>query len=124
METMLERGYRVSGPVITLVAPANAGALALYTVPTAFAAVIGTKTFIPKKLMVRNNGAGNTYIHLGTGLAGAVVDAYPPLLILNNIDGEWQEVDIPAIQFFATLMFYADAIGAGIQAVVEVEENG
>jgi len=72
--TYARRGIRLVGTPIPIVVAANAGALAVFQVSNA-ALNIGTKTVILKRLLAWNNGAGNTVIHIGTGVAGAVVDA-------------------------------------------------
>ncbi len=124
METMLETGYRVSGAIVNLAAAGAANAGNIFIV-SAFAGQIGTKTFIPKKLMVRNNGGGGLWLAVGTGVGGAFVARYPQLWIPNNIDSYWQEVELPRVEFVLTMTAYPVALPAGsLDVLAEVEELG
>ena len=78
MNIELNHGLRRIGAVINIAAAGNANAVAMLTQST-FASMVGTKTLTLKRLKFRNNAAGDTYVHIGTGLAGAVVDIIPPL---------------------------------------------
>lgn len=125
MITDLLAGRRRVGTITTLVAPANAGALAIMTV-SAGGGLVGTKTFVIRRLKIRNNGTGaDTWVHIGTGLAGAVVDLLVPLRSINNTTLDLMEGDLPGVETNLTLMAYADALAAGnIMVQVEVEERG
>jgi hypothetical protein len=125
METDLDKGYRVSGGVVNLAAIGVANATAVFTI-SAFAGQIGTKSFIPKKIMVRNNAAGGCWLVIGTGVAGTFVARMPQIQVLNNIDNEWQEVELPRVEFFATMTAYPVtlAVGGSLDIQVEVEERG
>lgn len=124
-ETMLDRGVRVSGGVVNMAAAAAANAVAIFQVSN-FNQQIGTKSFIPKKLRVRNNAGGDLWLSLGTGVAGAFVDALPPVRVTNVMDDSWQEFELPAVEFFEDMTAFPDAlIAAGeIDVQVEVEEFG
>ncbi len=126
MITDLEKGYRVTGAVVNIAAVGAANAAVIFT-RSAFAQQTGTKSFIPKKLMVRNNAGGNLWLSLGTGVGvGVFADAVPPVRALNNIDGEWQEFDLPSVELFANMTAWPDALVAGgsVDVQVEVEERG
>ncbi len=122
METELDRGIIVTGGVVTLAALA-ANAVALFQVSN-FVQQIGTKSFIVKKLRVRNNAAGNLWLTLGLGIPG--VASMPLFFVLNGMDGVWQEFELPAVEFFADLTAFVSAIvvGGTVEAQVEVEERG
>lgn len=126
METELFNGVRKSGAVTNLAAAGAANAVAVFTPATAFAAQIGTKTFRPRKVMVRNNGGGDDWLHLGTGVGGAFADAFPAIRVLDDLDNTWHEYDLPKVDFLATMTAYPEALGGGgtLDVQVEVEENG
>jgi hypothetical protein len=123
--TDLEKGVRVPGAVVNL-ALATAANAAVIFIRSAFAQQIGTKSFIPRKLMVRNNAGGALWLALGTGVAGLFANALPPVRVLNNLDGEWQEFDLPSVELFANMTAWPDALVAGgsVDVQVEVEERG
>ncbi len=125
METMLDRGYRVTGAVVNVVAVTGPTAQIIYGV-SAFAQQIGTKTFKPRKLMVRNNAGGNLWMSLGTLVGGVFTNRLPPVRVLNNLDNEWQEVELPAAEFALDMRAFCDALVAGgsCDVQVEVEEVG
>lgn len=117
--TYARRGARLVGNPIPIIVAANAGALAVFQVSNA-ALNIGTKTVVLKRLKAWNNGAGNTVIHIGTGVAGAVVDALPPLFIVNLMNLDMVEADLPEMEFSTDIMAWCVAVPVTIQ--VEVEE--
>ncbi len=125
METMLDRGYRVSGAVVNLAAVGVANATAIFTISNSNQQ-IGTKSFKPRKLRVRNNAGGNCWLALGTGVAGAFAATLPQVRVLNNMDSVWQEVELPEVQHFLTMTAFPDALVAGgsLDVQVEVEEIG
>ncbi len=125
METMLDKGYRVTGPVVNVVAVTGATAVVIYAI-SATPAQIGTKTFKPRKLMVRNNAGGNLWLSLGTLVGGVFTNRLPPVRVLNNIDNEWVEFQLPAAEFALSLSAFCDALVAGgsCDCQVEVEEVG
>ena len=120
--TLMEKGYRVSGPVMNMAAVGAANAVLLYRVSN-FAQQIGTKSFKPKKLRIKNNGAGNAVISLGTGIAGLFAAAMPAVYSLNGMDTVID--DLPSVELFADMTAYPDVVGGGsIDIQVEVEEIG
>jgi len=128
MLTELDKGYRVSGAVVNVTGVTPATAQIIFT-RSAFAQQIGTKSFIPKKLMIRNNAGGNCWLNLGTGTAAPAppfAATLPAVRVLNNLDNEWQEVELPAVEHFASMTCYADALLAGgsLDVQVEAEEKG
>ena len=124
MNIELLRGKRRQGTPINIAAAGNGNALALLTLST-FASMVGVKTLILKRLKIRNNGAGNTYVHIGTGVAGAVVDIIPPLYSISLFTDDYEEFDLPQVEVLATIMCYVDAVGGGsFDVQVEAEEIG
>lgn len=119
-------GKRRTGAVLNLAAPGgNANGAAVMTLSTT-ANMQGVKSMVIKRLKARSNGIGaDTWLHIGTGAAGAIADALPALRIINNQTHDWAEYDMPEVEFALTLMAYADAFGAGsLDVQVEVEERG
>ena len=117
--TYARKGIRLTGTPIPIVVAANAGALAVFQVSN-WAQQIGVKTVKLIRLKAWNNVAGNTVIHIGTGAAGAVVDALPPLYIINNLNLDMVEADLPEVEFSTDIMAWCVAVPVTIQ--VEVEE--
>jgi hypothetical protein len=122
METDFERGVLRSGNVINQPNPLVAAAVVIFQVSN-FAQQIGTKSYIPKKLLLRNNAGGILWLSLGTVAAPAL---YPPLRIQNNMDANWQEFELPRVEFFADMIAWTDVMVAGgsLDIQVEVEERG
>jgi len=122
MLTELNKGIIRQGAVVNIAAAATA--TTLYQVSNN-ANQIGTKSFKLKKLMVRSNGSGDVWLSIGTGLGGAFLASYPAIRVLNNIDNEWQEVEIPNIEFFADMTGSIPVLPAGsLDIQAEVEEIG
>ena len=120
METMLDRSYRVVGAVVNNTGLGNANAVALYQVSNS-ALQIGTKSFKIRKLFIHDDSVG-TQVHIGIGVAGAVVDVMPTFQTVATMDNEWQEWDIPDYEFFGDAMVWPVAGAAGTlhyQATVE-----
>jgi hypothetical protein len=117
-------GRRRIGAVVNLPAAGNAAAVAILTLST-FAGMMGNKTFKIKRLKIRNNAAGNTWVHIGTGAAGAVVDMIPALYSVANSTDDYDEFDLPQREVLATIMAYPDAVAAGsFDVQIEAEEIG
>ncbi|MCK5235931.1 MAG: hypothetical protein KAR06_03010 [Deltaproteobacteria bacterium] len=125
METALDRGVTISGGVVNIAAAAAANAAAIFQLSN-FAQQIGTKSFRPRKLMVRNNAGGALWLEVGTGVAGAFAQVIPPVRVFDNLDNSWQEVELPDVEVFADLTAFPDALLAGgsVDVQVEVEEIG
>ena len=122
MGTELLEGRRVTGPVTNLAAAAAANATAIYTRPTSF---VGTTSAVLRKLMVRANAVGGAvWLQVGTGVGGAFANLIPPVRILDNLDSEWQEVELPAVEAFATITAFPTTLPAGsLDVQIEVEER-
>jgi hypothetical protein len=119
----LFEGKRRIGAVVNLAAIGAGNAAAILTFST-FASMVGVKTLRIKRLKVRNNNAGNTFLHIGTGV-GAGVDGIPALYSIANSTDDYNEFDIPQVEFTGTIVAWPDAVGAGsFDVQVEAEEIG
>jgi hypothetical protein len=124
----LLQGKRRAGAVVNIAAAGAGIAVAIMTAST-FANMVGLKTFIIKRLKIRNNGCPNTWVHIGTGV-GAGVDRIPALYSVANTTDDYEEGDLPAVEFgsnaaLGTIVAWVDAVGGGTFDVqVEVEELG
>ncbi len=119
----LTRGKILTGPVANVAAAVTSYPAFLVS---AYAGQVGTRSFRLRKLMAQNNAVGAAvWLRVGTGVWGAFVDMIPYLYVLNNIDQEWQEFDLPRVEFFATLNVGTPVMAAGnVLVTVEVEEIG
>lgn len=124
MTTDYFRGIRRVGPVVPMVA-LIANAANIFVVST-FAAMVGTKTLVIKRLKINNAAGGNTFVHVGTGAAGTFVALIPPLRTLNDTTDDYMEYDLPQVETTLTITAYVDALAGGgvISVQVEVEERG
>ncbi|MDD5510851.1 MAG: hypothetical protein PHI12_08575 [Dehalococcoidales bacterium] len=123
--TELDRGYKVTGPVVNL-AVAGVGTAAVVFIRSNFAGQIGTKSFRIKKVICRNNAAGATFLNIGTGVGGLFVAAIPALMTLNNMDQEFGPEELGNAEFFASATAWPTALAAGgtLDVQIEVEEIG
>lgn len=125
MLNQLAQANRVSGGVVNLAAALVANAVNVFII-SAFAQQIGTKSFKPRKLRVQNVAGGACWLALGTGVGAGFVAMLPPVRVLNNMDNIWQEVELPEVDFFATMTTWVDVLAAGgaLNIQVEAEETG
>lgn len=123
MLDLLKGKRRQSLPITMTALVANA--TAVYQVSN-FANMLGAKTFRIKRLKIRNNGAGNTWLHIGTGAAGTFVNMMTALYTVNNTTDDYEEADLPDVEFAADMTAYPDAIAAlgTMEVMAEVEEIG
>jgi hypothetical protein len=119
----LVEGKRRTGPVVNLTLVGAGNAVAIFTWST-FASMVGVKNLRIKRLKIRNNGAGDTWLHIGTGV-GAGVDAIPALRSISNTTDDYAEGDLPNVDIGGTIVAWPEAVGGGTFDVqVEVEERG
>jgi len=125
MTIILDKGYRLAGPVVNLATAGVANAAAVYQVSN-FPQQQGTKSFKPRKLRVRNNAAGNTFLNIGTGAGGTFAAQIPAVMTFNSLDGAWVEIELPEREFFADMTAWPTALVAGgsIDVQFEIEEIG
>ena len=117
-------GIIATGPVVPLVAGAAAGALVVFTIPVLVGQLIGVKSVKVRKVMLRNNAAGNTTVTLGTGGAGVGIPAILPAFdSINGLtDSYVVDTDFPQVEVFAaTISAWAAALGVGTTIDVQLE---
>ena len=115
---------RSAGAVVNLAAAGVAAAATVFTRSTGYQ---GTRSHVIRKINMRNNAGGNTFVHIGTGVGGGVfVDAIPAILLPNNMDLELTEDSIPGRDLFASITAYPETLVAAgsVDIQVEVEEKG
>ena len=117
------KGVMLQGPVSNIAAAATGTAVFQRST---FAQQLGTRSVRIKRLLVQNLAAGDQWFALGVGLGGAFVPSIPYLRILNNLDNEWGDDELPDVEWFAdmTASLIAIAGGGAVNVQVEVEERG
>jgi len=114
--TQPARGIRKSSSVITIAAAATPETL--YTRTTGGQ---NPRTVILRKVIAFSD-VGNAVLDIGTGLAAAFANIIPSLAVINNVDNEWAEDEIPEVEVGANLTVQSSVLGVQVQ--VEVEEIG
>jgi len=119
------KGVRLPGPLIPLIVATMVGALPVFQQST-FAAQVGTRTLRLKRIKGLNQAGVNTLVHIGTLVAGVVVDVIPPLWTFNGLNFDFPEADLVEVEVNADLLAYADVAGAltPVYVQVEIEEIG
>jgi hypothetical protein len=79
------------------------------------------RSVILRKIMAYN-AVGATTLAIGTGLGGAWAAQFPTFRLVNNMDNEWMEAEIPEVELNGDLTCQTDILGVVIR--VEVEEIG
>lgn len=108
------RGIRRSSDIITIAAAATPEILYQRTTGGQ-----NPRTVILRKVMAYND-VGAATLDIGTGLGGAFANLIPTLRLVNNMDNEWPEGEIPEVEVGADLTVQSDVLGVDVQ--VEVEE--
>ena len=112
-------GIRLQGGVIDMNLAGAANAFTLFQLSN-FANMIGTATYILKRIKGINNAGANTEISIGTGVGGAFVASIPPLLTFNGLNFDFVEDDLPEVEFSADMTCFP--VVANVIIMVEVEE--
>ena len=122
------KGVRVQGPLVTLIANGNGGALPIFQVSN-YGFQIGVRSFRIKRIKILNAVAPpvNTLVHIGVGAAGVVVDIIPAIATIAGQNTDFMEADLPEVEISVDLMAWAVITAAAPNSVfiqVEVEELG
>lgn len=116
----LLRGRRRVGPMVNLAA---AGAATAAVILGLAAGLNGVQTVKIKRLKIRNNNAGNTFVHIGTGAGAGFVHLIPPLWSISNTTDDYGEYDLLQTETILAVTAYPDAVGAGsFDVQIECEE--
>jgi len=112
MSKNYRQGVRKAGAMVALTAatPANAYLLS------------AGRTAVIRKLQCYNGAGANGILQIGTGLAPAFVQAMPSIAIINGMDLEIREEDLPELEFTATITVQSSVGAANVQILLEVEE--
>ena len=119
MDTELKKGVRLQGPVTVLGAAGVANAVPIFQQST-YANQIGTKTFRIKRIKGLNAAGVNTLLHIGTGVGAGFADSIPALQTMNGLNFDFEEGDLPSVEWSADMTAYPVVLGVTVQ--VEVEE--
>lgn len=115
----MTKGIRKYSAVITTAVLATPETLFIRSTNTLTGSNAG-RSVILRKVMAYN-AVGATTLTIGTGLAGAFAAILPVFRLVNNMDNEWTEEEIPCVEASANLTVQTDV--AGVVIVVEVEEK-
>lgn len=110
------RGIRKVSEVIA--APVAGAAAVLYQI-TAGGQV--PRTAIIRKIWAYSD-VGNVVLTIGIGLAAAQVPIMPLLYVVNDMDTEWTEDEIPEVEVNQDITVEGTIVGCQVQ--IEVEEVG
>jgi hypothetical protein len=132
-----DRPYIIKANNAGLVTTTNPGPDLLHTLPVAtVAAQTGARHAIITKIMAYNNTGGDVTLTFGTlnrAGAPAFVALMPAFVAIDTFDNEWEEKEIPAIEFISYPQLtsagrigdiYVSAGAAGVVIVLEVKEIG
>ncbi len=127
----IETGRRLTSPITNLALAAIANSVVIYQISNwtiaAGGQMVGTKSVKIRRVLLRNNAAGNQVVVIGTGL-GAVAFAaiIPGLDSMNGLNDPYVEEDLPDVEVFADITAYPIALVAlgTIDIQIEVEEQG
>ena len=118
-----KEGIIVTGPIVQIVVAAVAGALVVFTIPVLANQLLGVKSVKIRKIMLRNNAAGNTAVSLGIGGAGVGIPAILPAFdSMNNLTDTYvADDDFPEVEVFADISVWAAALVAAGTIDVQLE---
>jgi len=113
------QGRVPGGGMVTMNLAGAVNAFTLFQLSN-FAQMVGTATFILKRVKGINNALADTEIHIGTGTGAGFVDSIPPLLTINGMNFDFVELDLPEVEWSVDMTGYTDIATVIIQ--VEIEE--
>ena len=113
-------GIKITGPVVPLIAGGVAGALVVFTLPVLAGQLIGVKSAKILKVHLFNNGAGNTWVLLGTGVAGVGIPVLlPAMATMNNLEDIYD--NLPEVESFANITAWAAVLVAPATIDIQLE---
>ena len=117
-----KEGIVVTGPVVALVPGGAATSLLVFAIPILAGQLIGLKSVKIRKVILHNNGAGNTTVLIGNGAPGVGVPVLLPALdSLNGLtDSYTAEADFPEVESFANITAWTPAVAGTIDIQLEV----
>jgi len=121
-----KEGIIVTGPLIALVPGGVGTSLIVFTIPVLAGQLIGLKSAKIRKVMLHNNGAGNTTVLLGNGVAGVgVPQILPAFDSMNNLTASYYaDADFPEFESFANIAAWTPAVAGTISIRLEVAVIG
>jgi len=118
-----KEGIIVPGLIVNLAAAGAAASVLVFTVPVLANQLIGLKSLKIRKVMLRNNAAGNTTVLLGNGAVGVGIPAILPALdSLNNLTATYiVEQDFPEVESFANIVAWPVALAVAGTIDIQLE---
>ena len=118
-----KEGIIVPGLIVNLAAAGAAASLLVFSVPVLANQLIGLKSLKVRKIMLRNNAAGNTTVLLGNGAVGVGIPAILPALdSLNNLTATYiVEQDFPEVESFANIVAWPVALAVAGTIDIQLE---
>jgi len=113
-------GIVARGPLVNLAVAGAAAAAVVYTIPILAGQLIGVKSVLIRRVMLYNNGAGNTQVLICNGIPGVAI--MPALDSMNGLgDPYGPESDLIEVESFADVTAYPVALGAGTSIDIQLE---
>ena len=121
-----KEGIIVTGPLVNLVPGGAATSLLVFAIPVLVGQLVGLKSVKIRKVILHNNGAGNTTVLIGNGAVGVGIPAILPALdSLNNLtDSYTADADFPEVESFANITAWTVALAGTITCQLEVAVIG
>ncbi len=117
-----KEGIVVRGPLVNLALAAIANAAVVFTIPILAGQLVGVKSAQILKVNLFNNGAGNTQVIIGTGVAGGFLPLLPALPSMNNLEDPYGEnSDLVQAETFLNITAYPVALVAAGSIDIRIE---
>ena len=118
-----KEGIVVTGPIVNLVAVGVANSVLVFSIPVLAGQLVGLKSVKVRKILLRNNAAGNTTVLLGNGAVGVGIPAILPALDSFNglTDPYIAAVDFPEVESFANIVAWPVALVAAGTIDIQLE---